>query len=108
MPKLDEVFVPGGDPGDLQPDVLFNWLEKLAPVLHKYHPNAKIWVSPQNNRSGKATSEWYDAFYARVNRNYPWFGGVVFGPWVRTPIETIRKIVRKDIPIRRFPDITHF
>ncbi len=107
MPKLDEVFVPGGDPGDLQPDVLFNWLEKLAPVLHKYHPNTKIWVSPQNNSFGKATQEWYDAFYEQVNRNYPWFGGVVFGPWVKTPIETIRNIVRKDIPIRRFPDITH-
>lgn len=107
MPQLNEVFVPAGDPGKLEPDVLFNWLEKLAPVLHKYHPRAKIWVSPQNNNQGGATQEWYDTFYRRVNRNYPWFGGVVFGPWVRTPIENIRAIVHKNIPIRRFPDITH-
>lgn len=107
MPGLDVLFVPGGDPGDLEPDVLFHWLEQLAPVLHKYHPEAKIWVSPQNNNKGKATKEWYDGFYERVNRNYAWFGGVLFGPWVRTPIDEVRKIVRKEIPMRRFPDISH-
>ena len=46
LPKLDALFVPAGDPGDLEPDVLFSWLAKEAEVLHKYHPNAKIWVSP--------------------------------------------------------------
>src|SRR5690606_4423058 len=40
--RLDALFVPGGDPGDLEPDVLFNWLERVAEVLHQYHPKAKI------------------------------------------------------------------
>ncbi|HRQ52047.1 MAG TPA: hypothetical protein PLR74_15975, partial [Agriterribacter sp.] len=26
LPKLDHLFVPGGDPGDLEPDLLFSWL----------------------------------------------------------------------------------
>ena len=107
MPKLNEIFVPGGDPGDLDPDVLFSWLEKLAPVLLKYHPDARIWVSPQNNNKGKATAEWYQSFFEHVNRDYSWFGGVVFGPWTRVPLEEIREIVNERIPIRRFPDITH-
>ncbi len=107
MPKLDEILVPSGDPGDLEPDVLFNWLEKLAPVLMKYHPNAKIWVSAQNNNKGKATPEWYEMFYERVNRNYPWLGGMIFGPWTRTSLEEMREIVNENIPIRRYPDITH-
>lgn len=107
MPKLNEVFVPGGDPGDLEPDVLFNWLDKLAPVLLKYHPDARIWVSPQNNNKGKATAEWYHSFFEHVNRDYSWFGGVVFGPWTRVPLYEIREIVSEHIPIRRFPDITH-
>ncbi|SHF26211.1 hypothetical protein SAMN05444274_104217 [Mariniphaga anaerophila] len=107
MPKLNEIFVPGGDPGDLEPDVLFSWLEKLAPVLLKYHPDARIWVSPQNNNKGKATAEWYQSFFEHVNRDYSWFGGVVFGPWTRVPLEEIREIVNERIPIRRFPDITH-
>ncbi len=104
LPRLDHLFVPGGDPGDLEPDVLFSWMAKEAEVLHEYHPNAKIWVSPQ---VFKPTKEWFDAFYAQVNKKYSWFGGVVFGPWIKTPIEEIRKIIGPDVPIRRYPDITH-
>jgi len=102
--RLDALFVPGGDPGDLEPDVLFSWMEQEAKVLHQHHPNAKIWVSPQVFRPNQA---WFDAFYGYVKKNYLWFGGVVFGPWIKTPIEEIRKIIGPDVPIRRYPDITH-
>ena len=104
LKRIDVVFVPGGDPGDLHPDVLFTWLSQVAHVLNKYHPKAKIWVSPQAFRP---TKEWLDAFYRNVNLKRPWFGGVVFGPWVKTPLPEIRKIVNSEIPIRRYPDITH-
>ena len=72
--------------------------------MHQYHPHAKIWVSPQVFRPSQ---KWYNAFYKQVNRKYPWFGGVVFGPWVKEPIREVRQLVNKDIPIRRYPDITH-
>jgi hypothetical protein len=104
LKRIDVIFVPGGDPGDLHPDVLFAWLGKVADVLNKYHPKAKIWVSPQAFRP---TKEWLDTFYRNVNLRHPWFGGVVFGPWVKTPLPEIRKIVDPAIPIRRYPDITH-
>ncbi len=104
VPKLDALFVPGGDPGDLEPSVLFRWLGQVAAVLHKHHPNAKIWVSPQ---VFKPDQRWFDAFYAHINKGYPWLGGVVFGPWVKTPVQDIRKLVKPGIPIRHYPDITH-
>lgn len=104
LPKLDALFVPGGDPGDLEPDVLFGWLAKEAVVLHKYHPNAKIWVSPQ---VFKPSDEWYKKFYEHVNREYDWLGGVVYGPWIRTPLAEVRKLIKPNIPIRLYPDITH-
>jgi hypothetical protein len=116
LKRIDAVFVPGGDPGDLHPDILFAWLGKVADVLKKYHPKAKIWVSPQAFRP---TKEWLDVFYRNVNLpreigkdvisrgEHPWLGGVVFGPWVKTPLPEIRKIVDPAIPIRRYPDITH-
>lgn len=104
LPRLDALFVPGGDPGDLEPDALFDFLQKEAEVLHQYHPNAKIWVSPQ---VFKPTRKWLESFYGHVNRKYDWFGGVVFGPWIKTPIEEVRKLVNSEIPIRRYPDITH-
>jgi hypothetical protein len=104
VPRLDALFVPGGDPGELEPDELFEWLETVSEILHQYHPNAKIWVSPQVFRP---TQEWFDAFYGHINREYSWFGGVVFGPWIKTPIQEIREIINPGIPIRKYPDITH-
>lgn len=104
LPKLDHVFVPGGDPGELEPDVLFSWLGKVAISLRQFHPNAKIWVSPQVFRP---TKKWFDDFYKHVNANYPWFGGVVFGPWVKVPVAELRKMVNANVPIRMYPDITH-
>ncbi|TLV01555.1 hypothetical protein FEN17_13660 [Dyadobacter luticola] len=104
LPKLNSVFVPAGDPGELEPDVLFAWLEKEAGVLQKYHPNAKIWVSPQVFRP---TQKWFDSFFEHANKEYPWFGGVVFGPWVKIPVYKIRELLKPNIPIRHYPDITH-
>jgi hypothetical protein len=104
VPKIDAVFIPGGDPGELEPDELFEWLGKMAVVLKKYHPKAKLWVSPQ---SFKPENAWFDAFFRHANKGYPWLGGIVFGPWVKVPIERIRKIVNPSIPIRNYPDITH-
>ncbi|MEP7258997.1 MAG: alpha-glucuronidase family glycosyl hydrolase [Flavitalea sp.] len=104
LPKLDALFVPGGDPGDLEPSILFKWLERVAVPLKKYHPRAKIWVSPQVFRP---TTKWFDAFYREVNNEYPWFGGVVYGPWTKQPIQQVRQQMKKNIPIRQYPDITH-
>ena len=103
-PRIDVVFVPGGDPGDLHPDTLFSWLSRVARLLNKYHPDAELWVSPQAFRP---TKEWLDAFYRNVNENPDWFGGVVFGPWVKTPLPEIRRLISPNIPVRRYPDITH-
>lgn len=104
LPELDALFVPGGDPGELEPDELFNWLGKVAVILYKYHPTAKIWVSPQAFKPGK---EWYRKFYEQVNRQYAWFGGIVYGPWIRTPLPEVRKLINPSVPIRLYPDITH-
>ena len=104
IPRLDHLFVPGGDPGDLEPDVLFDWLEEVATKLHRFHPNAKIWVSPQ---VFKPTKAWFDRFFYHVNQKYDWFGGVVFGPWVKIPLPELRQLTDASLPIRRYPDITH-
>ena len=104
IPRIDAVFVPGGDPGELEPDILFSFLNKMAAVLKEYHPNATIWVSPQVFRPTRA---WLDRFYYHVNRKYPWFGGIVFGPWVKDSPQAMRSQVDAAIPIRHYPDITH-
>ena len=59
VPRLDAVFVPGGDPGHTAPSVLMHVLEKEAEVLRKYHPRAQMWVSTQG-----FDKSWLDEFYA--------------------------------------------
>ena len=43
-PKLDNVFVPGGDPGSNHPKYLLPFLKKLSEILKKYHPSTGMSV----------------------------------------------------------------
>lgn len=104
LKRIDHILVPGGDPGNLHPDEFFPWMDLVAPVLNQYHPNAKIWVSPQ---AMHPTREWLRSFYEYVNDKPDWLGGVAFAPWIKTPINEMRQTIRQDIPFRRYPDITH-
>lgn len=104
VPKINQIFTPGGDPGDLHPEELFEWMEKVAKVLQKYHPEAKIWLSPQSFQPNKA---WFDEFFIRVNQKPSWLGGLVFGPWVKMPMDQIKAALKVDLPIRNYPDISH-
>lgn len=104
LPKINAVFIPGGDPGELEADTLFKWAEEVSKLLHKYHPDAKIWLSPQLMRD---SDEWYESFYANVRGEPNWLGGIVFGPFVKTPLPELRKRIPKKYPIRHYPDITH-
>ena len=102
LPRIDAVFVPGGDPGHTRPKFLMALLEKQAANLHRYHPNAQMWVSPQS-----FTKEWHDEFLALMKAEPAWLTGVVFGPQVRVSLPELRKSIPAKYPIRDYPDITH-
>jgi hypothetical protein len=103
LPRIDAVFVPGGDPGHTQPKYLLALLEKQTENLHRYHPNAQMWVSPQG-----FNQEWLEEFYTILRQDRPtWLHGVVYGPQVRVSLPQLRKAVPAQYPIRRYPDITH-
>ncbi len=102
LSRIDAVFVPGGDPGHTRPKVLLPLLEKQAANLRRYHPKAKLWVSPQS-----FSQEWLDEFLALLRAEPDWLGGVVFGPQVRISLPELRKAVPAKYPIRDYPDITH-
>jgi hypothetical protein len=103
LPRIDAVFVPGGDPGHTAPRVLMALLEKQASSLRQVHPRAQMWVSPQS-----FDQRWLDEFLAILQRDKPeWLTGVVFGPQVRIPLPELRGAVPARYPIRHYPDITH-
>ncbi len=102
LPRIDAIFVPGGDPGHTEPKHLMALLEKQTALLHKYHPKAQMWVSPQGFNQA-----WLDQFYEIVNREPEWLGGIVFGPQVRESLPELRRAIPARYPIRHYPDITH-
>ncbi|MFD1676523.1 alpha-glucuronidase family glycosyl hydrolase [Alicyclobacillus fodiniaquatilis] len=106
VPHIHALFMPGGDPGDLDADLLFEWAGQVAEVLHKYHPNAKIWLSPQVMRND-VIDDWLKTFFEKVNQEPAWLGGIVFGPWEKTPLPDLRSKINPKYPIRRYEDICH-
>ena len=103
LPRVDNVFVPGGDPGHTRPKILMALLEKQTENLHRYHPNARMWVSPQG-----FDEVWMNEFLDILNRDQPtWLGGLVYGPQVRISLPRLRELVGRRYPIRLYPDITH-
>jgi len=103
LPRIDAVFVPGGDPGHTRPKYLLALLQKQAENLRQYHPKGKVWISPQSfNR------EWTHEFYQILARDQPaWLSGVVYGPQNCDDLPTLRRQIPRQYPLRLYPDITH-
>lgn len=102
LPRIDVIFVPGGDPGHTQPKYLMALLEKQTQLLHKYHPKAQMWMSPQS-----FSKEWMEEFFGIMQGEPRWLSGIVFGPQNMYPLPYMRNRVPKRYPIRFYPDITH-
>jgi hypothetical protein len=102
LPRIDAIFVPGGDPGHTQPKYMMALLEKQTELLHKTHPKAQMWMSPQS-----FNGPWMDEFFGILKTEPAWLSGIVFGPQVRMSLPALRAAVPKRYPIRHYPDITH-
>ena len=102
LPQVDELFVPGGDPGHTDPAVLFPFLARVSEILHRTHPHAGIWVSAQGFNADQVRR-----FYELVAARPPWLTGIVVGPQTRDGLDVERAHIPKEIPIRFYPDIAH-
>ncbi|MBM3793664.1 MAG: hypothetical protein FJW31_06265 [Acidobacteria bacterium] len=102
LPRIDAVFVPGGDPGHTPPQYLMPLLEKQAASLRRHHSKAQMWVAPQG-----FSTEWLTEFYSILRQGPTWLNGVVFGPQIRVSLAELRAAVPAKYPIRLYPDITH-
>lgn len=102
LPRIDVIFVPGGDPGHTHPIPLMALLEKQAALLKKYHPQAQMWMSPQS-----FNKDWDDEFYKFMKTEPQWLDGIVFGPQNRIGLYELRQQIPARYPIRGYPDITH-
>jgi len=102
IPRLDGIFFPGGDPGDNHPKYVMPHLKDLAALLHKYHPNAGVWISLQGFDQEKVAY-----FFNYLQENSPdWLKGVVYGP-SSPPVDLERQLLPGKYKHRLYGDITH-
>ena len=102
MPKLDALYVPGGDPGHTPPEALFPLLEKQAAIVRHYHPNATVWLSAQGFDRAR-----YETFYALMAKKPKWLSGIFFGPQSRDSFTTQRSRIPAEFAMQFYPDIAH-
>jgi hypothetical protein len=81
---------------------LFALLEKETERLHRYHPQATVWVSPQG-----FNPVWMQEFLDLLRTDPKWLTGVSYAPGIRLTIDGFRKVIPARYPIRLYPDITH-
>ncbi len=102
LPRLNGVFFPGGDPGDNHPSDVMPFLEELTSILHKYHPEAGMWISLQGFNKEKV-----DYFFKYLEEKSPdWLKGVANGP-SSPAIDVERQRLPKKYLHRSYPDLTH-
>ena len=101
-PRLDAVFVPGGDPGDNPAALVVPYLADLAARLTTRHPHARVWLSLQHfdRQEVDFLFEWLD------RTGPPWLGGLVAGPG-SYPLAEIRRRLDPRYQVRDYPDIGH-
>ena len=102
LPRIDALFVPGGDPGKTPTTLLLALLERQRKSLTEVHPGAQMWVSPQGFHGRNEID-----FYAALEDGIGWLDGVILGPWVHMTSAAFRERVPARYPIRLYPDITH-
>jgi hypothetical protein len=102
LPRIDAIFVPGGDPGHTRPKYMMELLKRQTQRLKQSHPQAQMWMSPQS-----FNQEWFDEFVEIMRGEPEWLTGIVFGPQVRVSLPKLRELMPARYPIRHYPDITH-
>ncbi|MBI5693166.1 MAG: hypothetical protein HZC55_24075 [Verrucomicrobia bacterium] len=103
LPRLDGVFVPGGDPGSTPPEQLLPLLEQMAPRLRRWHPRATLWVSPQGFNAARL-----ETFFRFLSDRQPaWLTGVVSAAWTDLSTAEIRRRAPERLAVISSNDIGH-
>lgn len=104
IPRINAVFPPGGDPGNMPADAFVDRCKKISSVLKKSHPEAELHPSAQAPHEYR---NWGDVFIDSIKDCPKEFDAVIMGPNHAFPMHEMRKNVPDCYPIRFYPDITH-
>ena len=104
LPRVNVIFPPGGDPGNLPADKFLQRVRAISKSVKSVNKEIKIFPSAQ---SPHGTEHWGDDFIKGLEENSEGIDGVIMGPNHAFPLDVLRKKVPQHLPIRFYPDITH-
>ena len=104
LKRVDYVFPPGGDPGELYADEFIDRCKKISEVLKKHHPNAKMTPSAQ---APHIYPDWGEALCEELKSEPEEIDIFIMGPNHAFPMHELRKRIPGRYPLRFYPDITH-
>ena len=103
-PKLDVLFTPGGDPGDLKCEDFISRSIKMKNELKKKFPDIQLWPSAQ---APHEYPDWGEKFKAEMAKLPEEIDGVIYGPNHAMPLDEMRRSLNIKYPIRFYPDVAH-
>ncbi|RJG56209.1 hypothetical protein D0Z70_06030 [Sphingobium terrigena] len=102
LPKVDALYIPGGDPGHSPPDRLFPLARRLAAVLRGRFPKAELLLSTQGFDAAGL-----DAFYTQLVKQPRWLSGIFVGPQTRESVAAHLHRIAGRYPVELYPDTAH-
>ncbi len=104
LPKLDIIFPPGGDPGDMQGDEFVKRCILIKREMSKIFPEIQVWPSAQ---APHEYSDWDERFLSEMAKLPDEIDGIIYGPNHAFPLEEMRRKISTKYPFRLYPDIGH-
>lgn len=104
LKRLDYLFIPSGDPGELPARDFVARCKLFSEVLKKSHPNAEMHPSAQAPHS---IATWGKDFCDLLAEEPSEIDCVIMGPNHAYPMHDLRKKLPARYDMRFYPDITH-
>ncbi len=104
LPRVNVIFPPGGDPGDLPARDFLKRCKAISKSVKSVSKDIKIFPSAQ---APHGIEGWGDEFVKCLEDDSEGIDGIIMGPNHAFPLDVLRKKVPGHLPIRFYPDITH-
>lgn len=103
-PKITSLFLPGGDPGDMQAEDFAEMCREIKAGLKDRYPGLEIWPSAQ---APHEYPDWGERFKKVMSENPDEFDGIIWGPNHAMPLSEMRRSINFRYSIHMYPDIGH-
>lgn len=103
LPKLNTLFIPGGDPGDMQAEAFTDRCVLIKQTLKSFNVDAEVWISAQ---APHEYPDWGERLAEKL-KSVNDIDGVIYGPNHALPLDELRRALPERYRLRFYPDITH-